>query len=1651
MASDNASFHAKITADASGFVAEMQAAAASLAALVKQAESAGKVKASGTKASASKAASEIKAVAQAARAESDKTTQNAIENIQKENSARKGGGRSAASGDFFQPQASRSAALGPVRDGQVGALDQKRLQDTYRFTIQLSEAERVRAEQNKLHGQAIREDQRRTAAMNKMHVSAMLEDRRREAKAQQTQLDAMVTGRYALYDLSSTYELASQRIVNFLQALGGVVTVSAQFETSFTSVERALQPTGAELQNIKDQLIGLTQVMPLAFGDITQIATLGAQMGVTANGIEAFTQNVASFSAVTGASIDETAQRFGRIAALAGVATTDFNKLGSAVAYTGINAVATEQEILALTESIAAATKGVGYSASEIVGFATTLSSLGIAPEQARGVVLRVFADITRAVETGGKELENFGKIAGMSGQQAAAMWKSTPEKYFSALLDGLGTVDNFTRAMDSLGFTETRETNVLQRLAQNRDIYTQSMNDSNVSYQEGTFLAEAYGKTADNLEARVAALKNSFQVLADAAGSDTVKALSEFVKFLSQAVNNMAAFSKTDIGRFIVPLIGLLGGITLAFTVMTAASYKATAQLFAMRTAMLELGKTKSTMGSNVKDLIVSLMGFQQAVKMSDGEMKFLTKSEAVAIDNAERLAGRTTNLTNATQQYTTAAKNAGVAARAFGIAMSAVGVIGAVTTVVSLVGTLIETRKAATDLTNGFTGLREALAADYTSSIEKLGSDTAVSAAIASGSLVGMTKSVQTNSEAMDKARKSAQNMALISGTELPSGIDSTTDSLVKQNIVLGDNFDAWVQSALQNSDTFKNAANNKNFIEYLKQIGYSFKEANAAAKEGKIDEYFSNLEKNAISAARQQLKAGQITGAEFEKIRSNIELISQNAKFNPFGGSALADFKTSVSGIIDQSYLLGYSLDDASITGQNALTILGKSFKETAGTAEDLKAAMPKIKKAVLDVAMVKDQNFKMSVNDAETIAALRRILEAQLLIAKNKEIDLRIRVGSFDTRDLSAITSPEILGLQNALKGLDSFVSTTSSGLQDMGKSAESAADKLDRLAQSANKTAKNNISLYESMRSLGAAMKDSASWSQKTEKGAAKLNAVMAASEAIVARAGGSTSKATRELKIFKVVLSDMGAPASALKLVDNMIKMIGGSTKLTAKQIAVLRKEFAGIFDAFSGSIETGIADVEKKFYTLTDYVNDLKGVLQSAFDIRYGKQAALDDITSGWMDMADAADAAKKAIVEANNEINSSLADRAVLEYQLTVAERYGDTERAAQIRAKLAELDTKIAEKRKDVADATDEASMALTGDSKAAINNRAKIRDLVQTYNNYLTSLANTGMSTEELKAQAAKLSQEFLQQGVSMGFAEADLKSYTDAFRTDFTTVITNMPKDLTINADTDPALRAIQEFVRDANAALSGIQQPVIADPTAGGGGAANGGGGSNGGSGVTPAPVVTTPQWVTDAKAQIKSLNTAIAAGKKQLTALQASLASQTSQYNAIKSVPGMGSVAAALLAGIQKTNSSINATGQGLTSAGSQVAALQAKLSAAGYARGGFVNGMGTGTSDSIPAMLSNGEYVVRAAAVNKYGPDFMNALNNQRMHILPMPSGSSGSTGGGSGMVYLSPDDRALLRQAIERPIALYTENTTIAKSANAGNVILAQRGER
>ncbi|WP_180113362.1 tape measure protein [Acinetobacter sp. YH12073] len=62
----------------------------------------------------------------------------------------------------------------------------------------------------------------------------------------------------------------------------------------------------------------------------------------------------------------------------------------------------------------------------------------------------------------------------------------------------------------------------------------------------------------------------------------------------------------------------------------------------------------------------------------------------------------------------------------------------------------------------------------------------------------------------------------------------------------------------------------------------------------------------------------------------------------------------------------------------------------------------------------------------------------------------------------------------------------------------------------------------------------------------------------------------------------------------------------------------------------------------------------------------------------------------------------------------------------------------------------------------------------------------------------------------------------------------------------------------------------------------------------------------------------------------------------------------------------------------------GAQIAAMLANIQTpTGYATGGHITGRGTGTSDEIPIMASNGEFMFKTAAVKSLGLDALNYMN--------------------------------------------------------------------
>lgn len=388
-----------------------------------------------------------------------------------------------------------------------------------------------------------------------------------QEKAANRAAQGLSTTRYALYDVSSTLAVTGAALLGLAV---GTAAVAIAWERDFANVARTSGEVGTELQGLRADFVDLAQTMPTAFADLTQIGTLGSQLGVAADDLAGFTQTVVRFSTATGISAQESAMAFGRLGNILDVSAENYERLGSSIAFAGLKAVATEAEIVAVAQQIGPIARLSGVAADGVIGLATAMASVKIPPELARSVITKTFGDIQKSVETASPKLTAFGEVAGMSGEQFAKAWKTDATGAFVELLKGITTNgDGAYAALDKIGITSRRDTPAILKLAQNYDLVSEALGNSKTGWEEGTELARQYSIIADTTSAKLQVLANNFMALLDAIGSANLGPLKTVIDGLSGFLGMLTDFAGTDIGGPILGvaavLAGLLGVLALA------------------------------------------------------------------------------------------------------------------------------------------------------------------------------------------------------------------------------------------------------------------------------------------------------------------------------------------------------------------------------------------------------------------------------------------------------------------------------------------------------------------------------------------------------------------------------------------------------------------------------------------------------------------------------------------------------------------------------------------------------------------------------------------------------------------------------------------------------------------------------------------------------------------------------------------------------------------------------------------------------------------------------------------------------------------------------------------------------------------------------
>lgn len=391
--------------------------------------------------------------------------------------------------------------------------------------------------------------------------------------------------RSALGDLQG---FLNQTTSMFRRAATELASTFSEQEMAIAHISRVTQATMGEMDILTEGIRELARVIPLPFEELGMIARLGAQVGIAKDAIVDFTETVALFAATTDVTAEAASTMFARIQQMTDIDDTQFRNLGAAVSELGSNSAATENEILTVVESISTMADQAGMSGQAIIGLGSAMASLRIRPEIARGATQRVFLQLSSAVEEAGGSMERLIDITGLTETELQNLAASDYDQFFMRIMEGLSGAyeagEPLVPLLRQIGIQNSRDAEVVARLAANYEVLSSSMEMANASFASGTYLQREADRIFQTITAQVQIMTNAWEQFKFA----IVEAIGPFIEMMvSGATAVMEFVSQSELLVGIFGRLLIVGAVVALFAAMVGIITAVTQAWIAVRTAV--------------------------------------------------------------------------------------------------------------------------------------------------------------------------------------------------------------------------------------------------------------------------------------------------------------------------------------------------------------------------------------------------------------------------------------------------------------------------------------------------------------------------------------------------------------------------------------------------------------------------------------------------------------------------------------------------------------------------------------------------------------------------------------------------------------------------------------------------------------------------------------------------------------------------------------------------------------------------------------------------------------------------------------------------------------------------------------------------------
>ena len=406
--------------------------------------------------------------------------------------------------------------------------------------------------------------------------------------------------------------------------MGLVANASIAFESAFAGVRKTVNATEEQFQALEAGIRSMSKEIPASANEIAEVAEAAGQLGIETDAILGFTKVMVNLGVATNMSATDAATSLARFANITNMSQHDFDKLGSSIVDLGNNFATTEGEIVDMAMRLAGAGAQVGMTQGDILGLATALTSVGVQAEMGGSAMSKVMVNMQAASasssslkdildRTGlslrelelmaandgksftdlasnlsmtknelnsllksGVNLQNFGKIAGMTAEEFKKAFEEDAAGALQSFIMGLGGAeaagDSAIVMLQEMGITEVRLRDALLRASNANELFNEAIKTGNEAWAENVALTNEAEQRYKTTASQMQIFKNKLYDLGITLGGLVVPWIIKFMDAIEPWIEKFANLEESTQGTILKlgalaiaagPVLKVIGSIT--------------------------------------------------------------------------------------------------------------------------------------------------------------------------------------------------------------------------------------------------------------------------------------------------------------------------------------------------------------------------------------------------------------------------------------------------------------------------------------------------------------------------------------------------------------------------------------------------------------------------------------------------------------------------------------------------------------------------------------------------------------------------------------------------------------------------------------------------------------------------------------------------------------------------------------------------------------------------------------------------------------------------------------------------------------------------------------------------------------------------------